>query len=47
MGKRDYVKRETKKPRKDQKKLLPATIIEPPMTVEVIKRPRKEREEAE
>lgn len=45
MGSRDYRHREPKKPRKEAKKVLPATILPSPMTVEVIKRKRKEREE--
>ena len=45
MGKRDYRNRETKKPKKDARKVPPATIIQPPMTVEVIKKHRKEQEE--
>lgn len=47
MGGRDYRHRETKKPKKDSKKVLPSTILPPPMTVEVVKRGKKEREAEE
>lgn len=45
MGKRDFVKRETKKPKKDAKKPQ-VSIIAPPVEVEVIKK-RKKKEEWE
>ena len=44
MGKRDYRHRETKKSKKDTKKLPPATILPLPVNVEVIKRRKKKRE---
>jgi len=47
MGKRDYRHREPKKPKKDVKKTLATSNIPPPMTVEVIKKKRKERKEPE
>jgi hypothetical protein len=47
MGKRDYRHREPKKPRKDTKKIAPATILSPPITVEVIKKGKKRKEEEE
>jgi len=45
MGKRDYRHREPKKSKKASKKILTATILPPPMSVEVIKKERKERKE--
>lgn len=47
MGKRDYRHRESKKPKKDAKKVLPATFLPPPITTEVIKKGKKERKEEE
>ncbi len=47
MGKRDYRHREPKKPKKDARKLPATTILPPPMTVEVIKKAKKERKEEE
>ncbi len=47
MGRRDYRHREPKKAKKDTKKLTVDTIIQPPMTVEVVKKKRKVREEEE
>ncbi len=47
MGRRDYRHREPKKPKKDAKKILPITIIQPPVEVEVIKKGKKKREEVE
>ncbi len=44
MGKRDYRHRESKKPKKDAKKTPVTTIIQPPATVEVIKKGKKEKE---
>ncbi len=38
MGRRDYRHREPKKPKKDAKKASAATILPPPITVEVIKK---------
>jgi len=45
MGKRDYRRRERKKPKKDAKKIAGVDIISSPVTVEVIKRGRKEHPE--
>jgi len=47
MGKRDFRHREAKKPKKDAKKTLSATILPSPITVEVIKKGKKERQEEE
>ncbi len=47
MGRRDYRHREPKKPKKDAKKVSAATILPPPMTVEVMKKGKKEREAEE
>ena len=47
MGKRDYRHRETKKQKKETKKILPVTIISPSAQVEVIKKGKKRKEEAE
>jgi hypothetical protein len=44
MGKRDFAHKETKKPKKGNKKIL-TTNIEPLPQVEVIKRGKKDREE--
>ena len=46
MGRKDFRHKETKKPKKDAKKML-TTNIEPLPQVEVIKRPRKEKVEEE
>ena len=45
MGKRDYRHRESKKAKKDAKKLPPVSISPPSVNVEVIKKGK--REEAE
>ena len=45
MGGRDYRKREPKKPKKDSKRISAATILPPPMTVEVVKKGKKEKTE--
>ena len=45
MGKRDYRHRETKKVKKDTRKVSSTTILPPPATVEVIRKPRKEEPE--
>ncbi len=45
MGRRDYRHRELKKSRKDTKKISAATILPPPITVEVVKKKRKEGEQ--
>ena len=48
MGSRDFRHHETKKPKKDAKKATISEIIAPPVTVEVVKKKRKEpSEEAE
>ncbi len=47
MGRRDYRPREPKKSKRDARKISPVTIVPPPMTVEVIKKSKKKREEAE
>jgi hypothetical protein len=47
MGRRDYRHRESKKPKKDARKISPATIVQPPMTVEVVRKGKKERKEEE
>ncbi len=46
MGKRDYRHHEPKKPKNDAKKIAVIDILSPPVTVEVIKKKRKEPEEA-
>jgi len=45
MGKRDYRHREPKKHKKDAKKVSPVTILPSPVSVEVIKKGKKDREE--
>ena len=45
MGRRDIRHRETKKPKKGSIKAHPATILNTPGTVEVIKKKRKKKEE--
>ncbi len=47
MGRRDYRRRESKKPKKDAKKAPSTAVIQPPATVEVIKRGKKEKGESE
>ena len=47
MGRRDYRHREPKKQKKDAKKVSPVSIVPPPVTVEVIKKGKKSREEVE
>ena len=47
MGGRDYRHREPKKAKKSTKKISAATILPPPMTVEVIKKGKKEPEAEE
>ncbi len=47
MGGRDYRKREQKKPKKDARKISAATILPPPVNVEVIKKGKKEKTEEE
>ena len=45
MGKRDFRHRESKKPRKDAKKVSTTTILPTPMTVEVVKKEKKRKVE--
>ncbi|MDP3878799.1 MAG: hypothetical protein Q8Q07_00635 [Dehalococcoidales bacterium] len=45
MGKRDYRQRESKKPKKDARKIPTTNVLQPPTTVEVVKKGKKEREE--
>ena len=48
MGRRDYRHRESKKLKKDVKKLPPVSILPTPVNVEVVKKAkRREEEEAE
>jgi len=47
MGKRDFRRRETKKPKKDTRKILPVTVLQPTETVEVVKKGKKEEAEEE
>ena len=47
MGRRDYRHREAKKPKRDARKISPVTIVPLPVNVEVIKKSKKKREEAE
>jgi len=47
MGRRDYRHREPKKSKRDARKVSVDTILPPPVTVEVIKRGKKERKEEE
>jgi hypothetical protein len=47
MGRRDYRHRESKKPRKDAKKISADTILPSPTTVEVIKKGKKEQKTEE
>jgi len=47
MGRRDFRHREQKKHKKDTKKISPATILPPPVTVEVVKKGKKEHGEEE
>jgi len=44
MGRRDYRHREPKKNKKEAKRISPATILPPPMIVEVVKKGKKKRE---
>ncbi len=43
MGRRDYRRREPKKPKKDVKKVSVDTILPLPVTVEVAKKKRKKQ----
>jgi hypothetical protein len=47
MGKRDFEKRETKKPKKGSKKAPSIAEFAPPPIVEVVRRKRKDEEEVE
>jgi len=47
MGRRDFRHRESKKPKKDAKKAPTTAVFQPPATVEVIKRGKKEKGEGE
>jgi len=47
MGRRDYRHRETKKTKKDPKKLPQVTITTTPANVEVIRKGKKREEEEE
>ena len=47
MGSRDFRHKETKKQKKDAKKLAPITILKPPVDAEVIQKRKKERKEEE
>ena len=44
MGSRDYRKKEPKKQKKDAKKLSPG-VLQPSVTVEVVKKKRRKEEE--
>ncbi len=43
MGRKDYRHREPKKPKKDAKKVSVTTILTPPVTLEIVKKGKKER----
>jgi hypothetical protein len=45
MGRRDFRKRESKKPKKGAKKAASISVLQPQTTVEVVKKGKKEREE--
>ena len=47
MGRKDFRKHETKKPKKEARKAIitQAPVITPPMVVEVVRKHRKEKEE--
>jgi hypothetical protein len=47
MGRRDYRHRESKKVKKEAKRISPTTILSPPTTVEVVKKGKKKREAEE
>ena len=47
MGSRDYRHRESKKPKKDAKKILPVTILPPPLEVQVVKKKKHREQEKE
>jgi len=45
MGRRDYRHRESKKTKKEPKKISPIEILPTPMSVEVVKKKKREPEE--
>jgi len=47
MGRRDYRHREPKKTKKDTKKAVATEILQPPVSVEIIKKGKKEVKEEE
>ena len=47
MGKRDYRRREPKKPKKGAQKSKPISVLVPQLEVEVVKKKRKPPEEYE
>ena len=47
MGKRDFRRRESKKPKKDAKKIPPVDILETPTTIEVIGKGSKKKKKEE
>lgn len=47
MGKRDYRRREPKKPKKNAARLSPEEILASPAQVEVVRKQRKKREDEE
>jgi hypothetical protein len=47
MSRRDFRHRESKKPKKDSKKAPITTVIQPPATVQVIKKGKTEKGESE
>ena len=47
MGRRDFRHREAKKPKKDTRKVPPATVLPPSTVVEVVKKVKKEHKEEE
>jgi hypothetical protein len=47
MGRRDFRHREPKKTKKESKKISPADILPPPVTVGVVKKGKKKRESEE
>lgn len=47
MGRRDYRHRETKKPKKDAKKIPTVNTVVTPANVEVIRKVRSKKEEEE
>ncbi len=47
MGRRDFIRREPKKPKKGAQKSKPVSEFVPPVEVEVVKKKRKPAEEVE